>query len=141
MEKVFKRIYTVMGLIGIACAIAGSIISISRGIFAHTNFSILLIIFYVLSLANILIGLFKNNKVFAKIDSTKLTIVRGHVSMMFGFCIFFIPLAVQSNQTFLYTLALIGILIVFMVAMLTFLIGTYTKLNDMVTQTKESEKK
>ena len=138
MENNFKKMYKVMGILGELLGLGGAAYFVFKNEILRTDFYILFAILFVLLITVRIMYNMKKRGKFEKINSVNAAIAKGHLSMMFGVCMMVVSLMHTGSNTFINTLAIAIIVIVFMSFMLAFMINTFTRLQNMV---EESEKK
>ena len=139
MKNNFKKIYTIMSIIGALLGLGGGIYAVFNDITSSVNFTILisvlsalLIIIYI---SMIILNKSKNKS--QGYGDINVSLVRGHLSLMLGVCILLSAVMFKGGTPFSDALVIVIIVVSFMSVMLTFMLSTFAKIIDKI---HESEK-
>ena len=139
MKNNFKKIYTIMSIIGALLGLGGGIYAVFNDITSSVNFTILisvlsalLIIIYI---SMIILNKSKNKS--QGYGDINVSLVRGHLSLMLGVCILLSAVMFKGGTPFSDALVIVIIVVSFMSVMLTFMLSTFAKIIDKI---NESEK-
>ena len=116
INKLFKGMYIAMGIAGVLMALLSLIAGFKDNIFASGIYSILLIVLASLAIITML-SIFLSDTIFKNADKLKLTVIRGHIALYFGFASYFVIMANDNNTELITTIALLGVFALYIAAM------------------------
>lgn len=116
INKLFKGMYIAMGISGVLMALLSFITGFKNNILASGIYSILLIVLASLAIITML-SIFLSNTIFKNADNLKLTVIRGHIALYFGFASYFVIMANDNNTELINTIALLGVFALYIAAM------------------------
>lgn len=118
VNKMFKGMYTFMGILGVLMAGLALLAGYRNAIFTDNIYGPMIIILASLSLITVLSALFNRSKEYEKIHKVKLTAIRGHIALFFGFSSYIIIMAYDNGTELATTLMLLGVFAAYIAVML-----------------------
>lgn len=137
INKMFKGIYIAMGIAGVVLAILALLAGYKINIFSGGIHGNILIVFTSLSVITMLSTLF-NNTLFENADQLKLTVIRGHIALYFGFSSYLVVITNNNDTEITSLLAILAFFAVYIVVMV---LAFFWFIKRIEKRIKESEKK